>query len=331
MNQPWIERPSTSERRSTGCDERELVQYPVVERGQSSWRAVAVLEPHIGQLDRARTQVDVTRLAPPGDGVERRDVVPARGDPPDVPVGGRDAPELVAAVDRCREADAGAVRGGPQPSRLAPCEVAPHTRARHQVVPPRQVPAARRPRLGSVGREQPDVVAAPAASLELRPECRDRLAVGQPGRAAEDRAWTAGHGVDAPARDVGDVDRWPEREVVIAMALGHERDAGAVRRPRGLGVRHRPVGQAAGLACGHVDQPQVTDPVVLEPGPVEHVVEPVDEAVGRSPAARRAWACASCLAVGHRRRRSRHARSRPPPGDARPGTTRTPRRRAAGR
>ncbi len=63
------------------------------------------------------------------------------------------------------------------------------------------------------------------------------------------------------------------------MALGHERDAGAVRRPRGLGVRHRPVGQAAGLAGGHIDQPQVTDAVVLEPGAVEHVVEPVDEAV----------------------------------------------------
>ena len=80
-----------------------------------------------------------------------------------------------------------------------------------------------------------------------------------------------------------------------------------------------------------VDQPQVLDPVVDEPGAVEHVVEPVDEPVvgrRRRPGLARPVEPAA-LEVGVARRPVRGRRHDEP--RCRRATTRSRRRRAAGR
>ncbi len=81
---------------------------------------------------------------------------------------------------------------------------------------------------------------------------------------------------DRARRDVDDVDVRAPDQVRVRTAIGGERDPAAVGRPGGLLVGDRAVGQAAGHAGRHVDQPEVDDPVVDEARAVEHVAEPID-------------------------------------------------------
>ena len=97
------------------------------------------------------------------------------------------------------------------------------------------------------------------------------------------------------------------------------------RRPR------RPIRQPGRVAGRHVDEPQVLDPVVQEARAVEHVGQPVDEAVVRRRAARPAPASAPSRAGWRPRRGWRPTRRGRRPGGCRRATTRMPSRRAAGR
>ena len=211
------------------------------------------------------------------------------GEALELSIGDGDPPQLVGAVDRGAEGEPAAILRRLQSGTLAACQVAAHPGARHQVVPGREVPARRGRRVRPIRREQPDVVAAPGATLESMPERRDRRAVRKPRRGSEMRPRTAGHRRHGPCLDVDHVDVEPGRdEVGVAPAVRCEGDPSAVGRPGGLAIRGAAVGQARGLAGGDVDQPQVIDLVVGEPRAVEHVVEPIEE-----PIVRRRWRAAA--------------------------------------
>ena len=123
----------------------------------------------------------------------------------------------------------------------------------------------------------------------------DRPPVGQPRRRPEHRPRTAGDGRDRAASrrrrrgsPGGSARSWSRRR------FGGERDPRAVGRPGRLA---RP---ATGPSVRRVASPVATSTSqrwrirsYVKPGAVEHVVEPVDEAVVGRRAARRAWACAS--------------------------------------
>ena len=107
---------------------------------------------------------------------------------------------------------------------------------------------------------------------------------------------------------------WMSWRVVSRSASRRRFEVKAIRVPSGdqAGSRSEtgPSVSAARLAGRDVDQPEVLDPVVDEPGPVEHVVEPVDEPV-----------------VGRRRRPAARARDRARAGARPPGRV-APTRRA---
>ena len=131
--------------------------------------------------------------------------------------------------DRLGRPGHGDSRGG-SPTR----DVAAHARAGHEVVPRREVPAARRVRLRPVGREQPDVVAAAAAPLELVAERRDRprRPAARPGR----RTRTGVRRVTAVDRRVATSTTW---------IAGRRRGRGRGRRSETNAIRV-PSGDQAG-------------------------------------------------------------------------------------
>ena len=241
---------------------------------------------------RRRRRAQVGEARPPartGDGVPAAEVVAAVGQALDVAVVDGDPPQLV------RPRRSGALKTMDRPSGagqsdvdLALRDVAVHRRAGHQVVAAGQVPTARRAGLGPVGREQVDVVAAAAATLQPMAERGDGRPVGQPGRRPEDRPRTARDRRDPPARDVHDVDRrvatrgrgrgGGSRRTRCACRPGDQAGSSSLTGPS---VRRdaAPVATSTSHRC--------FDLVVEEAGAVEHVVEPVDEPIVGRRAARR--------------------------------------------
>ena len=149
-------------------DERQLVQHVCVEGRELTRSPDFVPHPQVGRRGRRGAEIDVAGRATGRDGIERGQVVPPIGQARDRAVGDRDPPQLVAAIDRGEEVDAAAVRRRDQTRGLALGDVGRDARPGHEVVRPREVASAIRVRLRPVGREQPDVVAAAAASFELR-------------------------------------------------------------------------------------------------------------------------------------------------------------------
>ena len=270
-----------------------------------------VEEPDIRGLGRGRAQVG--RPHGPASARERhavpaRDVVATFGQALQPAVIDAQPPHLVRAVAGGRQVEPASVRRGQDGGRLAGGQVAAHPGARHQVMARRQVAAAIGLGVRAVGGEKPDVVAAPCAAGQAVAERRDRRAVGHPDRGDEGRQWTAGDRRDGARLDVDDVDVRPQHEVGVSTAVCTEGDPPAVGRPGGLAVCDRAIGQAAGLARRRVHQPEMRDAVIGEPGPVEHVVEAVDEAVvGRRG---RAGSAASVRCRGGGRPRSASGRAR---------------------
>ena len=120
-------------------------------------------------------------------------------------------------------------------------------------------------RLGAVGREEPDVVAV-AVGGDPSAERRDRRPSGSHAGTKNVGSGPPVTRVRTPGRDVDDDDVRPELEVVVAIELRRERDPRAVGRPGRVVVAGRAVGQPRRLARRDVDDPEMGDVVVDEPG-----------------------------------------------------------------
>ena len=295
-------------------------------------------QPEVGRLGRRRAQVgDAHAAAGPRDGVPARDVVAILGQALEPAVGDGDPPQLVGAVDRgaeCRASGRPSTGSSRAPSPRG--QVAAHPGAGHQVVRGRTGSGRRRRRVRAVGGEQPDVVAAPGAALQPVPERRD----GARRRAAtsERRTSTADRASRRVTRPVSTSTTWMSSRLERRSASRRRFEVKAMRRPSGDQAGSpsaaRPSVRREASPGGDVDQPEVVDPVVGEPGAVEHVVEAIDEPVvrWRRRAGARLGLRDRCRGGGRRRPRVAPCEARDDDQPAsRRATTRRRRRPAAGR